>query len=472
MLDKHVAARRGPQQAPPLYPHWDVMPSDGPVDTDGLLRDLTSEIKRYVATLGKRAIVPALWTMGTYVHEAATHSPLLLATSPEPDSGKSTMLGVIGFLARRSLLSVSISGPALFRSIAKWQPTFIVDEADTALATNTDLKEVVNSGWTRGQGVIRCDAETNDPILFSTFAPKAIGMKGKRLPDTTLSRAIVIEMKRKQPDEVVADFNHQDNQRFHALRRKLVRWAADHAADLSGATPMMPDGFHNRTRANWWLPLAIAELAGADAAVEAREAAASIERGNRIDAARASIGIQLLADLKALFDAESQDRLLSRVIVERLTDDPERPWAEYKRGKPLTQKQLANVLGGYRIWSVEVHPAEGKHGKGYRRDQFVEAWDRYLSSLSGQQGSDPRNRANADDSTVSEPFSSARDRGSARMENADLSYAQNDLRGCADRHPPEGVRADKAPFRYRPNIEARIARALRAHASKRREGAR
>ena len=101
--------------------------------------------------------------MFTWVHDqVAVHSPLLLATSPEPECGKSTLLGVLGFLVRRSLLSVNITGPALFRSIAKWQATFVIDEADTTLVNNEDLKEVINSGWTRGQGAIRCDPDTKE----------------------------------------------------------------------------------------------------------------------------------------------------------------------------------------------------------------------------------------------------------------------------------------------------------------------
>ena len=57
-------------------------------------------------------------------------------------------VGVLNFLARRSLQSVDISDPALFRSIAKWEPRLIVDEADDALSDNPDLRSVINSGWT------------------------------------------------------------------------------------------------------------------------------------------------------------------------------------------------------------------------------------------------------------------------------------------------------------------------------------
>ena len=47
---------------------------------------------------------------------------------------------------RCGLPNVSISGPALFRSIEKWTPCLIIDEADTTLVDNDDLRAVINSG--------------------------------------------------------------------------------------------------------------------------------------------------------------------------------------------------------------------------------------------------------------------------------------------------------------------------------------
>src|SRR5262249_61634266 len=93
-------------------------------------------------------------------------------------SGKRRVVGFVAFIARRSLLSVGISPAALYRSIERWQPTFVIDEADEAFADNPDLRQVVNSGWTRGQGVVRCDPDTNEPRKFSTFCPK--GRRGRR----------------------------------------------------------------------------------------------------------------------------------------------------------------------------------------------------------------------------------------------------------------------------------------------------
>src|SRR5262249_42333086 len=153
---------------------------------------------------------------------------------------------------------------------------------------------------TRGQSVIRCDPETNEPRPYSTFSPKAVGMKGRKLPDTTLSRAIVIELKRKLPGEEADDFQHIDNDGLAKLRRQCLRWGSDNASALPKAKPEMLPGFHNRTAANWCLMLAIAERCGARE--QAWQAARAIE--NVKDAREASLGIQLLSDIRDAFGKE------------------------------------------------------------------------------------------------------------------------------------------------------------------------
>jgi putative DNA primase/helicase len=394
VLDKMVRRRRDELEAespPPLYPHWDVEPWEGTVDGAALLYEFAARIRRHVVMSDDQTTAVALWVMLTWVHErAAVHSPLLLATSPEANSGKSTLLGVIGFLVRRSLLSISITGPALFRSIERWQPTFAIDEADTALVNNEDLREVVNSGWTRGQAAIRCDPETNEPRPYSTFCPKAIGMKGRKLPDTTLSRAIIIEMKRKLPGEVAQDFDHIDDDALAALRRKAMRWADDNAEPLAKATPAMPDEFQNRVRANWKLLLAIAERVEGDWPERALKAAKALEKVKA--SFDASIGVQLLVDIKAAFAAENTDRLSTKRLIDLLAADEEKPWATYSRGdKRITDRKLADLLGKYGVISGTVRLDGERTAKGYRLEDFEEAFGRYLDPQGGDRQEAPQN---------------------------------------------------------------------------------
>ena len=61
----------------------------------------------------------------------------------------------------------------------------------------------------------------------------------------------------------------------------------------------------------------------------------------------------------------------------KLTADPERPWAEWKHGKPLTQNQLARLLKSFCIVSETVHIPGLSDAKGYQRTHFEEPWNVY-----------------------------------------------------------------------------------------------
>jgi Protein of unknown function (DUF3631) len=380
-LDKLVAAERGDKEPELLFEYWTVEPSEEAVAVAELLDELIKQIHQHVVLTNDQAVAVALWILLSWVHEAAAvHSPILLVTSAQPDSGKSTLLGIVGYLARRALLSVSISGPALFRSIEKWAPTFVIDEADTVFTNNEDLREVFNSGWTRGQSVIRCDPNTQEPRAYSTFAPKCLGMKGKKVPDTTMSRAIVVELKRKRLTEEVKDFDHIDNAELGRIRRRLARWANDNGLLLSRAKPEIPEGFHNRVRANWKLLLAIAETADPEWAERARTAAKKLAGAMKT----ASIGIDLLTDIRSLFIEKNVHRLASSVIADHLHGIEGRQWAEWGRsGKPITANGVARILAQFETKDgIPIAPDSVRIGdrtpKGYLLSQFEDVFERYL----------------------------------------------------------------------------------------------
>jgi putative DNA primase/helicase len=444
-LDKLVRGAKASRSEPPLFRHWEVEPSGQPVDAEELLTRIVGRTRSHVVMTDDAARVAALWTVMTWVHEqAAVHSPILLVTSPEPNSGKSTLLGVLSFLVRRSLTSVGITAAPLYRAIEKWQPTIIVDEGDTAFVDNEDLRAAVNSGWTRGQGVIRCESETHEPRLFSTFCPKAVGMIGRKLPAATLSRAIVIEMMRRKPSERAIEFEYVDDDRLAGLRSDLARFAADNADLLRKAQPALPQGFENRRAANWRLLLAIADSAGEEWGQKARAAAEKIAG----TAVSESSGTDLLADIKIVFDARSDaDCILSRQLVELLTADPESRWCEWGRDrKPITQKQLAGLLRDFRIISTTVHPAGQVHGKGYRRVDFEEVWARYLPPETTRdcpsRPSEACKRANTDEMGITSTFRSVRETKSARIGNPNLSNKHAGLHACTDRKPGNGAQGD------------------------------
>jgi hypothetical protein len=212
-IDAEIEARRSEKAVAPLYGHWITEPWPEVADGDSLVRDIVRRILSHVVCAHDDALAAALWIMFAWIHDTVTHSPLLLVTSAQPECGKSTALGLVKFLAPRCVASVEISEAALFRAIQLWQPSFAIDEFDSVLAGDdrTGLRSVINSGHTRGQGVIRCIEPDFTPQQFETFCPKAIGMVGRKLPDATLSRCIVIELRRRKADERVIRFTHRDD---------------------------------------------------------------------------------------------------------------------------------------------------------------------------------------------------------------------------------------------------------------------
>jgi Protein of unknown function (DUF3631) len=91
-----------------------------------------------------------------------------------------------------------------------------------------------------------------------------------------------------------------------------------------------------------------------------------------------SIKVELLRDVRAVFTAREQDRLASTDLAEALATDPERPWAEYNRGKPMTVRQLARLLNAFGIVSGTVRFADDKTFKGYKLEDFADTFSRYL----------------------------------------------------------------------------------------------
>src|SRR6516162_2519223 len=150
ILDEEVKTcrtRLALKAEPPLFPHWHVEAWPEAVDGNALIRDIMRRLQRHVVLAPAQALTAALWIIMAWAHAgAAIYSPILMTTSAEADSGKTTLLNLVGFLAPRSLSTVETTGAVLFRSIEKWSPTIIVDEADTMLVNNEPLRAIINSG--------------------------------------------------------------------------------------------------------------------------------------------------------------------------------------------------------------------------------------------------------------------------------------------------------------------------------------
>jgi putative DNA primase/helicase len=367
-LDKLVKGRRAVTEAEnAALPHWNVEPSAEPVDGAALLNNLRHVFRRYVVLPKGADIALPLWVLHAWTMDAGDVSPLMLLVSPTKRCGKTSVLILLYFLTPRSELSSNITAPALFHYIEEVRPTLLIDEADSFAKDNEELRGILNSGHTKAAAHVIRNVD-HKARRFSTWAPKAIATIGT-LADTLEDRAVVVRLQRKPPG-AKERLGRRDNADFAALRSQAARWAVDNFDKLADPDPKMPD-LNDRAADNWRPLLAIADLAGGTWPEEARRAACLLS-GEEHDGA---IDVKLLRDIRSAFGED--DVIRSSDLVAKLTADPERPWAEWKQGRPLTQKQLAGLLAPFHIISLTVHPPGLPDGKGYRRIDFEEAWTAY-----------------------------------------------------------------------------------------------
>ena len=367
----------GGEEAPSETEPWPE-----PVDIAVLLSELSSKIARYVVLVKPyQTTALVLWTVHCWLYDHAVpiHSPMLAATSAEANSGKSTLVVVVGHATPRFKLNVETTGPTLYRYVDQFKPTMVLDEADDIFKRRSDLKHIINAGWTRGAKIPRQEKIGGvwRTVWFDPFTPKAISLLGSNLPPATRTRTIEIKMVPKRSDEKVEDFEQLDDAEFAVLRRKFARWAADHAAALKDAKPTMPPGLNNRAAANWKLLLAIAELAGGPWPGRAREAAERLTQTRH----RPSYGVRLLAAFREVFISDGRKMITSEDMVTYLCRDPTSVWANYNHGGPITQRQIAILADQYDISPVPTHPTgRSDFGRmGYKlSQQFLDAFSRYL----------------------------------------------------------------------------------------------
>jgi hypothetical protein len=192
---------------------------------------------------------------------------------------------------------------------------------------------------------------------------------------TLESRAIKIELRRKGLNERVESLPDGNSEVFDRLRRQCVRWAQDNAARLTGARPDLPVELNNRAADNWRPLVAIADAVGGKWSKLARDAAKKLNAKNKDD----SWGVTLLRDLFHLFEATERKNLASVDIIEQLVKMEDRVWPEMPpNNKPLTPTRMSNLLRPFDIGPKSVHLGHNNKASGYARDQFADAWERYL----------------------------------------------------------------------------------------------
>ncbi|MCX4859026.1 DUF3631 domain-containing protein [Streptomyces canus] len=328
-------------------------------------------------------VAVALWDAHAHLLDCFDSTPRLAFLSPEPGSGKSRALEVVETLVPAPMTAVNASAAALFRSVSNpnGRPTILFDEIDTIFGPkagdNEELRGFLNAGHRRTGVTYRCIGDGGNQTVqaFPSYCAVAVAGLGN-LPDTIMTRSVIIRMRRRARNERVEAFRARLHEaEGHALRDRLTQWAEHARGFVMGAWPEMPD-----RPADVWEPmLAIADAIGGHWPERARAACVTLVTASKAND-KGSLGVRLLTDLRDHVMV-GIDRLPTVAILDRLNALDDAPWADL-HGKPLDNRRLSKMLAEYMtadnepITSRNIKTA-GRVLKGYAATDLHDAWQRY-----------------------------------------------------------------------------------------------
>ncbi|MFE0845402.1 DUF3631 domain-containing protein [Streptomyces rochei] len=358
------------------------------IDGAALLNEVEAFHRRFNVFPHEAAFVAVtLWDAHAHLLDCFDSTPRIAFLSPEPGSGKTRALEIVETLVPQPMTAVNASAAALFRSVSSGngKPTILFDEIDTVFGPkagdNEELRGFLNAGHRRTGVTYRCIGDGGQQTVqaFPSYCAVAVAGLGS-LPDTIMSRAVVIRMRRRARNEKVEPFRARVHEaEGHKLRDQLATWAEQARASVVGAWPDMPEGVTDRPADVWEPLLAIADAAGGTWPDRAREACVTLVTASKAND-KGSLGVRLLTDLRDHVMA-GIDRLPTVAILDRLNALDDAPWADL-HGKPLDNRRLSRMLAEYMtadnepIASRNIKTA-GSVLKGYYAADLWDAWARY-----------------------------------------------------------------------------------------------
>jgi hypothetical protein len=365
----------------------DVEPWPEPVNGAELMNRILEYMERFVIFPKWAGVTFTLWSVHTFAYYLRDLTAYLGIESPDRECGKSTLLSVLSEFVNRAVVSSNISSSAFFRAIEDLHPTLLIDEGDTNLRGKSDLRGILNAGYTKrtafvwrisydreeasegNKDALEAKGPAGRVVKYSCWGPKAIASIGALHP-TLASRCIVVRMQRKIEGEKCERLKHLDTT---DLKRMCVRFVMDREDRIRRAEPEIPLGLTNRAADLWEQLFVLADEAGGPWPKLAREAAI----GLTAQAQEYSPMGALLLDIFVCFIDNQTDRLFSRDLVATLVARNGRPWGELINGKKMTEHWLAQRLRAYGIKSRTLRIGE-EVSRGYVQEDFMETFKRYI----------------------------------------------------------------------------------------------
>lgn len=361
-----------------------------------VLDDVADVFRTYMAMNEEEVTACVLFCASTHRIEDFDTAPYLRIGSLTEESGKTRCRDIVEMFSANPVSADFGTRSAIVRLAKRLGergkiPTIIIDETDKSLHQD-DLIGILNGGFNRGHTVplVVPKDDTWETVQIDPFGPKVLAGIGD-LPDKALaSRTIPVNLRR-HVGKRLPKLREKQKREVRDLATRLSTWAKQIVFPDFDSLPadFMPEALGDR-QADMWEPLLLmADAAGGEWPLNAREAATALHRRK----SKLSTLEALLHDIKSVFDEQEVDSISSDGLMSALSTEPYE-WAIYRTptGVPWTWSPIygdcraaiivAQLLKPLEIMAVRMQfwdvGAEGaRQARGYKRGQFEDAWLRY-----------------------------------------------------------------------------------------------
>lgn len=334
-----------------------------------------------------QSLAVALWVVGTYLWQHFDCYPYLCVTKNTKRAGGTRCMELVSFTACNARRFIAPTPASVYRSIAEEAPTLCFDEAEKLNNEHSELREVLNGGYRRGQ--TKAVVSKTGIVEMPLYCPKVFVLIGDVL-DTLRDRSIIIWLQRGQPSRRFVWNDAEAEGRELGMAVKAIM-------DEMGGTIM--ERFTRLPMYNWlndrdaeiWMPLfAIAEVLAPELVNDVHRVAAdlcALKTAPKRDPHAMMVeskaqddkdyGEQLLGDM--LTAMGTAKHLYTKDVLAALKAIPTAPWRTF-RGAGLTDIDMAALLSAHAVKPKLIRTngkrADAKVARGYTRADVEAALSR------------------------------------------------------------------------------------------------
>jgi hypothetical protein len=356
---------------------------------------LESFIRAFLLCDGHQLALLTLWIAYTWCSSRFYTIPYLDVRSPESQCGKSLCLKVMELLCCEPALVTAADPGTLFRRLLanrsiseikksmdnsnppRFPVTFLIDDYHHSFGPS-ERQAIV--------ALLNCGSEVSSRYPhgqdeYFVAGPKAFA-GNTPLPASLASRCIPIVLRRRKFSDPLKPFFADDLLApSNAFRQWLRNWSDEIAPRLqeTRSKPIqLPPALTPRQQQCAEPLLRIANMIGGSWPARARAALMTA-----FGIALYSDQIQVLRDIRDLFLLNNQpEKLPTRDLLSYLRNLEDRPWSRWGTN---SRNYLSNLLRPFGIFSCDIK-VDGATLKGYRLQDFQDAWERYAGPVATGRG--------------------------------------------------------------------------------------